>query len=62
VEVVLLVPFERPDVVPRLYREEEVLSADADEQGTTVRARVSERGLSWVAPFVVAPAVRRARA
>ena len=60
VEVTLVVPFDRPEVVPRLYREEEVMATQAGPEGTTVRARVSEKGLSWVDPFVAGPTVRRA--
>jgi GTP-binding protein HflX len=53
VEVTLLVPFGREDVTARLYREAEVLSTDADTDGTVVRARVGLRVLSAIRPFVV---------
>src|ERR671922_745947 len=42
IEVELVVPYERQDVVARLYREAEVLSAEPDTTGTAVRARVPE--------------------
>jgi len=61
-EVSLMVPHDRPEVVPWLYREEEVLSSEAGEQGTAVRARVSERGLARVEEFRVRPAERASRA
>ena len=59
-EVTLLVPHDRSDVVPRLYREEEVVSTEAGAEGTLVRARVSERGLGRVERFRVSPSAARA--
>jgi GTPase len=59
-EVTLLVPHDRSDVVPWLYREEEVVSTDAGAEGTLVRARVSERGLGRVGQFRVSPSAARA--
>jgi GTP-binding protein HflX len=59
-EVTLLVPHDRSDVVPWLYREEEVVSTDAGADGTLVRARVSERGLGRVGQFRVSPSAARA--
>jgi GTPase len=53
VEVRLLVPFGREDVTARLYREAEVLSAEADTDGTIVHARVGLRVLSAIRPFIV---------
>jgi hypothetical protein len=53
VEVRLLVPFGREDVTARLYREAEVLSAEADTDGTLVHARVGLRVLSAIRPFLV---------
>jgi GTP-binding protein HflX len=53
VEVTLHVPFGREDVTARLYREAEVLSTDADTDGTVVRARVGLRVLSVIRPFLV---------
>ncbi len=51
VEVTLLVPFGREDITAMLYREAEVLSEDALEEGTKVRARVGERSLAAVRGF-----------
>jgi GTP-binding protein HflX len=53
VEVRLLVPFGREDVTAMLYRDAEVLSEDALEIGTMVRARVGERALAAVREFQV---------
>jgi GTPase len=61
VQVTLFVPFDRPEVVPRLHREGEVLSAESGPDGITVVARVGESELSRLASLVVRPAVRRAR-
>jgi GTPase len=60
-DVTLLVPHDRPDVVPRLYREEEVLSTDAGAEGTLVRARVSDRGLGRIEEFRISPSAARAQ-
>jgi GTP-binding protein HflX len=59
VEVTLHVPFDRPEVLPRLYREAEVVSAEPGPTGTAVVARVSERELAAVEEFVVRPVARR---
>ncbi|HXF74303.1 MAG TPA: hypothetical protein VNO79_17100, partial [Actinomycetota bacterium] len=61
VEVALLVPPGREDVVARLYREGEVLAAEPGERGTFVRARVGERLLPEVRELVVEPARARVR-
>lgn len=61
IEVQLLVPYGREDVTARLYREAEVLSQEAVETGTLVRARVGERELSAVRELVVQPVARRER-
>jgi len=55
VEVTLLVPYGREDVVALLHRDAEVLSQDAREDGTLVRARVNERELAAVQAFRVEP-------
>jgi GTPase len=52
VEVELLVPYGREDVVALLYRESEVISTTHGESGTDVHARVGLRELSVVRPFV----------
>jgi GTPase len=61
IEVELQVPYERQDVVARLYREAEVLSAEPDTSGTSVRARVREDQLAWAGGFSVRPVSRRSR-
>lgn len=60
VQVSLLVPFDRPDVLPLLYRRGEVLKAEQSADGTVVLARVSEAEVHAVEPFLVAPPRRRA--
>jgi GTP-binding protein HflX len=59
-DVTLLVPYGREDVTAMLHRDAEVLSEDAREDGTHVRARVGERVLSAVEPFRVAADTERA--
>jgi len=61
VELELLVPYGRQDVVARLHREAEVVAADPDTEGTHVRARVREDQLAWVGEFAVRRVSRRAR-
>jgi GTP-binding protein HflX len=56
-DVTILVPWGREDVTAMLYRNAEVLSEDAREDGTFVHARVGEREFAAVAPFRVEPAV-----
>ncbi|HEX9123447.1 MAG TPA: GTPase HflX [Actinomycetota bacterium] len=60
VEVALLVPFGREDVTARLYRDGEVLSEEARDDGTYVRARVGERELAAVSELVIEPPRTRA--
>jgi len=60
-DVTILVPWGREDVTAMLYRNAEVLSEDAREDGTLVRARVGEREFAAVAPFRVEPAVAPSR-
>ncbi len=52
VEVTLMVPYAREDLVARLYRDAEVLSTRHDEEGTWVHARVGLRELAAVRVFV----------
>jgi GTPase len=59
VEVTLLVPYERPEVVPWLHRTAEVLSTQAESEGTRVVARVDDSGLARIAEFVIRPVVSR---
>lgn len=53
VEVTVLIPFGREDLVAMLHRDAEVLSQEAREDGTLVRARVNERELAAVQAFRV---------
>jgi len=62
VEVRLLVPYDRPDVVPSLYRRGEVLATEDLPEGTYVVARVSPGDVQAVTEFVVEPLDRRFRA
>jgi GTPase len=52
VEIELVVPYGRDDLVALLYREGEVLSVRHEEAGTLVRARVGLRELAAVRQFV----------
>jgi GTP-binding protein HflX len=53
VEIEVLIPWDRGDLVAMLYREAEVLKADAEPDGTRVRARVNLRELAAVRSFSV---------
>ena len=59
VEVSLLVPHGRDDVVARLYREAEIVERSDGDAGTLVRARVDDRLLPVVQPFLRAPVATR---
>jgi GTP-binding protein HflX len=61
VDVELMVPYDRQDVVARLYREADVMSADPGTEGTHVRARVREDQVRWIAEFTVRRVSRRVR-
>ncbi|MDQ4006266.1 MAG: GTPase HflX, partial [Actinomycetota bacterium] len=61
VEVELLVPYGRQDVVARLHREAEVLGTDSLDEGTRVRARLTEAQLSWAGEFAQKSVARRVR-
>jgi GTP-binding protein HflX len=61
VDVELVVPYDRQDVVARLYREADVVSADPGTEGTLVRARVREDQVTWIAEFTVRRVSRRVR-
>ena len=52
VRVHLLVPFDRPEVLPMLYRRAKVVSAEEGLEGTTVVALVSDAELAKVREFV----------
>jgi len=60
-EVTLLIPPGREDLIARLYREAEVLSSEPDTTGTVVHARMGERELAAVRDFVTHPVLRRVR-
>jgi GTP-binding protein HflX len=60
VEVTLLVPYGRDDVIALLYRDAEVLDTEAGAEGTLVRARVGDRELAAVGHYVVQTRRRRA--
>ncbi|HEV3474657.1 MAG TPA: GTPase HflX [Actinomycetota bacterium] len=53
IEVELLVPYARQEVVSRLYGEAEVLHAEPRSQGTHIRARIREDQLQWAGPFTL---------
>lgn len=61
VQVRLLIPFDRPEVLPMLYDRAEVQSVEEGPEGIAVEARVSEAELARVGEFVQRPAARRAR-
>jgi GTP-binding protein HflX len=61
IEVDLLVPFDRPEVVPRLYRRGQVLSVEDVPEGSRVRARISGADLPAVEEFLTRPVKRRVR-
>ena len=56
IEVTLVVPFGREDLVARLHREAEVLGKETTDSGTRVRARVDERLFHDVETMLVASA------
>jgi GTP-binding protein HflX len=62
IEVDLLIPFDREDLLARLYRDGEVLESAPDSTGMAVRARVGERELAAVRDYVTSPVTRRADA
>jgi GTP-binding protein HflX len=51
VDVTALIPWDRGDLVAMLYREAEVVSADAEPEGTRVHARVGLRELAAIRQF-----------
>ena len=53
VEVEVLIPWPRGDLVAMLYDEAEVLKAEAEPDGTRVRARVGLRELAAVRAYAV---------
>jgi GTPase len=61
IEVDLLVPFDRPEIVPWLYREAQVVTAEDTADGARVAARISEAELPRVKEFILRPVARRSR-
>jgi GTP-binding protein HflX len=61
IEVELLVPYDRQEVVARLYREAEVMKALPGPEGTIVEARLGEEQLAWAGEFSVRRVSRRRR-
>ena len=59
VEVELLIPYERADLVSMLYRQADVVRTEDTEKGTEMVARVSEAELARLGDFIRRPAVRR---
>jgi GTP-binding protein HflX len=55
VELELLVPYDRGDIVARLHERGEVLETEHTAAGTRMRVRVSERFAARLDPFVAAP-------
>ncbi len=60
VEVTLLVPYGRDEVIALLYRDAEVLETEPGPDGTLVRARVGDRELAAVGDYAVQTRRRRA--
>jgi GTPase len=60
VEVTLLVPYGRDEVIALLYRDAEVLDTEAGTDGTLVRARVGDREFAAVGDYLVQTRRRRA--
>jgi GTP-binding protein HflX len=59
VEVVLMVPFHRPDVVPRLYERGQVMGTSQTAEGTRVVARIPEAEWPAVEEFAIRRTARR---
>jgi GTP-binding protein HflX len=55
VELELLVPYDRGDVIARLHERGEVLETEHTATGTRLRVRVSEHAAARLAPFVATP-------
>ncbi|HYX79888.1 MAG TPA: GTPase HflX, partial [Actinomycetota bacterium] len=58
IEVTVLIPYGRDELVAMLHRDAEVLSTEATDEGRLVRARVGERAYAAVAGFAVEPRLR----
>ena len=58
-DVELLIPYARQDVVARLHREADVSKAAEGNEGTEVHARLTEAQLAWAGEFATRPVSRR---
>ena len=61
IEVTILVPFDRPEIVPRLYREAQVLSKQEVNEGVRVEARIGPAEFERIREFIERPVARRSR-
>lgn len=61
IEAELMIPYDRQEVVARLYEEADVRSAEPRDSGTLLMVRVDERQLARVREFVVRRVSRRLR-
>jgi len=59
VELELLVPYDRGDVVSQLHDSGRVVESSYEEEGTRVHARVYPSDVAWLTPFVSRAAVSR---
>jgi GTP-binding protein HflX len=60
VDVEALIPWSRGDLVAMLYRDAELLRADAEPEGTRVHAKVGLRELAEIRPYVTKSRTRTA--
>ena len=58
IEVEVLVPYDRQDLVARLHREAEVISAKETDEGTALRARIGEALLGPLESFLTRSVTR----
>ncbi len=56
IEIMVLLPYSRGDLVSRLHNDGELISEDHVEEGTVIKARVSPQLAALVAEYAVAPA------
>jgi GTPase len=55
IEVTVLIPYGRDEIVAMLHRRAEVLATESTEEGTRVRARVGEREFAMIAELIEDP-------
>jgi GTP-binding protein HflX len=60
VDVEALIPWSRGDLVAMLYRDAELLRADAEPEGTRVHAKVGLRELAEIRAYVTKSRTRTA--